>query len=190
MYVHLATYKFSSVLCMLHVNNYYTHGLCQVCIVQSIDKQWCPESQMVVCYITGSLSDLVLSTSLLHTSGIHCLPIFVKPSHFLLSDVISKRITFSQHFLPPTEPPANAPWFFLRYRRYINHLLTYLLSTAKTSCNSLLCGTTKATFWQASVCPEQRGRGHLVGSHAKVALTAFKGVDQTNHSEYLVQTYS
>jgi len=51
----------------------------------------------------------------------------VKPSHFLLSDVISKCTTFSQPFLPPSDPPANAPWFFLRYRRYINHLLTYLL---------------------------------------------------------------
>jgi len=74
------------------------------------------------------LSDLALSASLLHTFGIHCLPIFVKHSHFLLSDVISKRTTFSQPFLPPSDPPANAPWFFLRHWRYINHLLTYLLT--------------------------------------------------------------
>jgi len=40
---------------------------------------------------------------------IHCLPIFVKHSHFLLSDVISKRTTFSQPFPPPSDPPANAP---------------------------------------------------------------------------------
>ena len=72
------------------------------------------------------LSDLALSASLHHIFGIHCLPIFVKPSQFLLSDVISKRTTFSQLFLPPSDPPANKPWFFLRYQCYINHLLTYL----------------------------------------------------------------
>jgi len=33
----------------------------------------------------------------------------VKHSHFLLSDVISKRTTFSQPFPPPSDPPANAP---------------------------------------------------------------------------------
>jgi len=61
--------------------------------------------------------------------GIRCLPIFVKPNQFLLSDVISKRTSFSQPFLPPSDPRANAHWFFLRYRRYINHLLTYLLTS-------------------------------------------------------------
>ena len=29
--------------------------------------------------------------------------------HFLLSDVISKRTTFTQPFPPPSDPPANAP---------------------------------------------------------------------------------
>jgi len=53
----------------------------------------------------------------------------VKPSQFLLSDVISKRTTFSQPLTPPSDPPANAPGFFLGYRRYINHLLTYLVIT-------------------------------------------------------------
>jgi len=41
------------------------------------------------------------------------------PSHFLLSEVISKRTTFSQPSLPPTDVPANA-LILLRYRRYIN----------------------------------------------------------------------
>ena len=50
----------------------------------------------------------------------------VKLSQFSLSDVISKRTTFSQPFPPPSDPPANAPWFFLRYWHYIHHLLTYL----------------------------------------------------------------
>jgi len=71
------------------------------------------------------LSDLALSASLLRIFGICCLPIFVKPIQFLLSDVISKRTTFSQPFRPPSDPPVNAPWFFLRYWCYINHLLTY-----------------------------------------------------------------
>jgi len=31
---------------------------------------------------------------------------------FWLSDVISKCTTFSQPFPPPSDPPANAPWFF------------------------------------------------------------------------------
>jgi len=70
--------------------------------------------------------------SLLHIFGIHCLPIVVKRSQFLLSDVISKRTTFSQLFQPPSDPPANASWFFLTYRRYINHLLTYLLNKTQT----------------------------------------------------------
>jgi len=33
-------------------------------------------------------------------------------SQFWLSDVISKCTTFSQPFPPPSDPPANAPWFF------------------------------------------------------------------------------
>jgi len=54
----------------------------------------------------------------------------VKPSQFLLSDVISKCTTFSQPFPPLVTrlPGANVPSFFLRYWRYINHLLTYLLT--------------------------------------------------------------
>jgi len=65
---------------------------------------------------------------------IHCLPIFVKHSHFLLSDVISKRITFSQPFPPPSDPPANAPSFFFKisalYKSF-TYLLTYLLIELK-----------------------------------------------------------
>ena len=41
--------------------------------------------------------------------------------------LISKRTAFSQPFPPPTNPPANVPWFFLRYWHYVNHL-TYLLT--------------------------------------------------------------
>jgi len=44
-----------------------------------------------------------------NNTRIHCLPIFVKHSHFLLSEVISKRITFSQPFPPPSDPPSNEP---------------------------------------------------------------------------------
>jgi len=78
-------------------------------------------------YLSSSLFPRLISAAAHWMSIPYCLPIFVKPSHFLLSDVISKRTTFSQPFLPPSDPPANAPWFILRYRRYINHLLTYLL---------------------------------------------------------------
>jgi len=58
----------------------------------------------------------------------------VKHSHFLLSDVISKRITFSQPFPPPSDPPADdAPWFFFKisalYKSF-TYLLTYLLKSA------------------------------------------------------------
>jgi len=55
------------------------------------------------------------------------LPIFVKPSHFLLSDVISKRTTFSQPFPPPSDPPANAPWFFFKISALYKSF-TYLLT--------------------------------------------------------------
>jgi len=37
-------------------------------------------------------------------------------------------LTFSQPFPPPSDLPANVPWLFLTYWRYINHLLTYWLS--------------------------------------------------------------
>jgi len=57
-----------------------------------------------------------------------CLPLFVKPSQFSLSDVISKRTTFSQPFPPPSDPPANAPWFFVKHWLYINLLLACLLT--------------------------------------------------------------
>ena len=70
----------------------------------------------------------MLSASLLHTFGIHCLPIFAKPSHFLLSDVISKRTTFSQPFPPPATRLPMCPDSSLRYRR---HLLTYLLTYSR-----------------------------------------------------------
>jgi len=73
----------------------------------------------------------MLSNVRLTSSHVQYLPIFVKPSQFLLSDVISKRTTFSQPFPPPSHPAANAPLFFLRYRRYINHLRTYLLTLNK-----------------------------------------------------------
>jgi len=67
------------------------------------------ESVFVGVVSTTWLSDLALSASLLHIFGIHCLPIFVKPSQFLLSDVISKRTIFSQPFPPHSDPPANTP---------------------------------------------------------------------------------
>jgi len=59
------------------------------------------------------LSYFAHSASLLHVYGIHCLPIFVKPSEFSLSDVTSKRTAFSQPFppriatLPPTRPDSS-----------------------------------------------------------------------------------
>jgi len=72
--------------------------------LRSSDSHQLVKPQVMTC-----LSDLELSTSLLHIFGIHCLPIFAKPSQFLLSDVISKRTTFSQPFPTHSNPPANAP---------------------------------------------------------------------------------
>ena len=63
----------------------------------------------------------------------------MKPSHFLLSDVISKCITFSQHFPPPSDPPPTRPDSSLRYRRYKNHLLTYLLTYKHSLTFRVLC---------------------------------------------------
>ena len=107
-------------------------------------RKWCQVTK--ICF-------LALSVSLLHTFGIHCLPIFVKHSHFLLSDVISKRTTFSQPFPPPSDPLDS----FLRYQRYINHLLTYLLFVAITSgkvylwlCKNL---ENSGNFFSPILCP-------------------------------------
>ena len=92
--------------------------------LRSSDSHQLVKPQVMTC-----LSDLELSTSLLHIFGIHCLPIFAKPSQFLLSDVISKRTIFSQPFPPPSDPPANAPSFFFKisalYKSF-TYLLTYL----------------------------------------------------------------
>ena len=58
-----------------------------------------------------------------------------------ITDVISKRsgTTFSQPFPPPSDPPANAPWFFFKisalYKSF-TYLLTYnigLIMTVSTT---------------------------------------------------------
>jgi len=58
----------------------------------------------------------------------------IRETQSVLTDVISKRTTFSQPFLSPSDLPANAPQFFLRYQHYMNHLLTYLLTYLLTVC--------------------------------------------------------
>jgi len=45
-------------------------------------------------------------------SGIHSPLTFAKFSQFLLLGVTWKLTYFSQLFLPPSDPPAIAPWFF------------------------------------------------------------------------------
>ena len=56
--------------------------------------------------------DLAVSVSLHHISGIHCLSTFAKSSQFLHLGVIWVLTSFSQPFLPTSNPPANAPRFF------------------------------------------------------------------------------
>ena len=56
--------------------------------------------------------DLMVSVSLHHISRIHSQSTFAKSSQFLLLGVTCKLTSFSQLFLPPSDPPANAPWFF------------------------------------------------------------------------------
>jgi len=58
----------------------------------------------------------------------------VKPSQVSLSDVISKRTTFSQPFPPPSDPPANAPWF-LKKILTLYKPFTYLV-TCPSACPS------------------------------------------------------
>ena len=48
----------------------------------------------------------------------------------------------------------------------------------------------KGNFLTSFSVPRTTWSGSSGRLTCKVALTAFKGVDQTNHSEYLVQTYS
>ena len=63
---------------------------------------------------------------------------FAKPSRFLLLNAML-RLTFSSQLTPPSsDPPSNAPWFFNRLRRYINSVLTYLLT--------YLCSDVKAYY--------------------------------------------
>jgi len=45
----------------------------------------------------------------LHFCGYCTMSLINVPIYFLLSDVISKRTTFIQPFLLPSDPPANAP---------------------------------------------------------------------------------
>ena len=59
-------------------------------------------------YIT-CLSDLALSASQRQIFGIHCLPIFVKPSHFLLSDVLSNALHSVSLFHPQATCPPTHP---------------------------------------------------------------------------------
>jgi len=127
-------------------------------VTSEAGESWCMQS---VCVLRISSSDLVLilfplliytmlvtaselalSASLIHICGIYCLPVFVKPSQFSLSDVISKSTNFSRPFLPPSHLPTKALWFFLRYLCDINHLVTYLLLWY---CNFMYC--TVSSIW-------------------------------------------
>jgi len=56
--------------------------------------------------------DLAVSVSLHHISRIHSPSPSAKSSQFLLLGIIWKPTSFSQTFLPPSDPPANVPWFF------------------------------------------------------------------------------
>ena len=96
------------------------------------------------------------------------IPVFVKPSQLLLSDVITKRTTFSQPFLPPSDRSANAPWFFLRYRRYVNHLLTYLLTYGVWLCtwirrDSRTVEQLSAGAWTRQMRPRSRRTSADIG---------------------------